>query len=72
MGNIETPALSIQPGAVFEGQCHFLPPPAKNDSEQTARTTVGDSKAAKGSSRKTRSKPDQQEDSEAMALAAGR
>jgi cytoskeletal protein CcmA (bactofilin family) len=24
-GNIESPALSIQPGAVFEGECHFLP-----------------------------------------------
>jgi cytoskeletal protein CcmA (bactofilin family) len=71
MGNIETPALSIQPGAMFEGQCHFLPP-AKNDSEQIAPTSVGDSKGAKGSSRKTRSKPDPQEEAEAMALAAGR
>lgn len=25
-GNIRSPALSIQPGAVFEGECHFLPP----------------------------------------------
>lgn len=23
IGNIESPALAIQPGAVFEGQCHF-------------------------------------------------
>ena len=23
-GNIESPALSVQPGAVFEGHCHFL------------------------------------------------
>lgn len=28
-GKIESPALSIQPGAVFEGQCHFLPSPFK-------------------------------------------
>src|SRR5260370_1447265 len=26
-GYIESPALAIQPGAVFEGQCHFLPSP---------------------------------------------
>ena len=29
-GNIESPALAIQPGAVFEGQCRFLPSPAKS------------------------------------------
>ena len=28
-GNIESPALSIHPGAVFEGQCHSLPSPFK-------------------------------------------
>jgi cytoskeletal protein CcmA (bactofilin family) len=27
MGNIETPSLSVQPGAVFEGHCHFVPAP---------------------------------------------
>lgn len=71
MGNIETPALSIQPGAVFEGQSHFLPPLAKNEGKQIA--SVGDSKSAKGSSRKTRSKRDQQEEeTEGMVLAAGR
>ena len=25
IGNIETPSLAIQPGAVFEGRCHFVP-----------------------------------------------
>jgi cytoskeletal protein CcmA (bactofilin family) len=25
MGDIETPSLSVQPGAVFEGHCHFVP-----------------------------------------------
>lgn len=38
-GNIESPALAIQPGAVFEGQCHFLPSPsetATGESESTA------------------------------------
>lgn len=72
IGNIETPALSIQPGAMFEGQCHFLPPPAENAGERIARSSVDDSTGAKGSSRKARSKPDQQEETEAMALAAGR
>jgi cytoskeletal protein CcmA (bactofilin family) len=26
IGNIESPALAIQPGAIFEGECRFLPP----------------------------------------------
>ena len=33
-GDIESPALSIKPGAVFEGQCHFLPPPQEADGEE--------------------------------------
>ena len=32
IGNIESPAVAIQPGAVFEGECHFLPAPFKSDS----------------------------------------
>src|SRR5712671_6364244 len=32
IGNIESPALAIQPGAIFEGECHYLPPPVKLDS----------------------------------------
>ncbi|HSP61663.1 MAG TPA: polymer-forming cytoskeletal protein [Pyrinomonadaceae bacterium] len=69
IGNIETPALTIQPGAMFEGQCHFLSSPRPTDSEQSS---VDDSTGSKGSSRRTRSKPDQQEETEALALAAGR
>lgn len=72
IGNIETPALAIQPGAMFEGQCRFLQPPRKTDGERIARSAVGDSTGSKGSSRRTRSKTDQQEETEAMALAAGR
>jgi cytoskeletal protein CcmA (bactofilin family) len=68
-GNIETPALTIQPGAMFEGQCHSLPP--RHDVEQIARF-VDDSTGAKESLRRHRSRPDQQEETEAMALAAGR
>ena len=67
-GNIETPALTIQPGAMFEGQCHSLPP---REGEQVARSAVDDSTGSKGSSRRHRSKPDQQEETGAMALAAG-
>ena len=71
IGNIETPALAIQPGATFEGQCHFLPAPRKTDSEQIAQSPVDDSTGSKRSSRRTRSKPDQQEKAGALALAAG-
>ena len=53
-GNIETPALTIQPGAVFEGQCHFPPPLSKAGSERIARSSVDDSTGSKGSSRRTR------------------
>ena len=72
IGNIETPALTIQPGAMFEGQCHFLPSPRTTGSEQIARSSVDEPAGAKRSSRRTRSKRDQQEEKEAMALAAGR
>ena len=34
-GNIESPALTIQPGAVFEGQCRFLSAPFKSDNGDT-------------------------------------
>jgi cytoskeletal protein CcmA (bactofilin family) len=73
IGNIETPALAIQPGAMFEGQCHFLPPPPrKNDDERIARSSVDNSRGSKRSSRRTRSKPNRQEETDAVALAAGR
>jgi len=72
IGNIETPALAIQPGAMFEGQCHFLPPPRNNDDERIARSSVDNATGAKRSSRRTRSKPDQQEEIDQVALAAGR
>jgi cytoskeletal protein CcmA (bactofilin family) len=35
IGNIESPALAIQPGAIFEGECHYLPSPVKSDSEDS-------------------------------------
>src|SRR5713226_6651893 len=54
IGNIETPALAIHPGAMFEGQCHFLPSLARADSERNARSSVDDSTGSKESSRRTR------------------
>jgi cytoskeletal protein CcmA (bactofilin family) len=72
IGNIETPALAIQPGAVFEGQCHFLPPPRHADGEAAAQSSVEDAKVSKASPRRARSKPDQHGETEAMAVAAGR
>jgi cytoskeletal protein CcmA (bactofilin family) len=38
-GKIESPVLSIAPGALFEGECHFLPSPFKADSEDDGRTS---------------------------------
>jgi cytoskeletal protein CcmA (bactofilin family) len=32
LGNIDSPAIVIQPGAVFEGECRFLRSPDKSDS----------------------------------------
>ena len=47
-GNIESPALSIQPGAIFEGQCRFLPSLSATDSDgqQDPRTSRGDASLA--------------------------
>ena len=47
-GYIESPALTIQPGAIFEGQCHFLPSPFKSaavdsDGEESLQTGPVDS-----------------------------
>jgi len=69
IGNIETPARAIQQGAMFEGQCHALPPQHKADEVESARSFA---LGSKGPSRRRRSKPAQQEEAEAMALAAGR
>lgn len=71
-GNIEAPALAMQPGAVFEGQCHFLPPLSKADREQIAQSPADNSTVSKGSSRRTRSRPDTQGRAEPMVVAAGR
>ncbi|HVS80904.1 MAG TPA: polymer-forming cytoskeletal protein [Pyrinomonadaceae bacterium] len=71
IGNIETPALSIQPGAVFEGQCHFLSPPSKSGNEKNVRSSVRKSTVSRRS-RRSPPGPDSEEKPEAMAVAAGR
>jgi cytoskeletal protein CcmA (bactofilin family) len=67
IGNIESPALAIQPGAIFEGQCHFLPSLFKSDSEDDGRM---------GSSNSTFSSTDlaspNEEAAEPLAVAASR
>jgi cytoskeletal protein CcmA (bactofilin family) len=35
IGKIESPAITVSPGAVFEGECHFLPAVVKSDSEDS-------------------------------------
>jgi len=72
IGNIETPTLAIQPGAMFAGQCDSLPSPLEKDDGWIATTSVGDSTGSQESPRQTRSKPDQPEETEAMAVATGR
>lgn len=70
IGNIETPMLAIQPGAMFAGQCNYLPPLRKG--EDAERASADDSLVPKASPRGTRSRPAKHEDPEAMALAAAR
>lgn len=66
-GKIESPAIAIAPGAVFEGECHFLPSAFRADSEDDGRT---------GSSNPTFSSPTlagpTEEEAAPMAVAASR
>lgn len=66
-GDIESPALSIQPGAVFEGQCHFLPSPVKANSETEVIT-----RSSSPTFSLSNSPPQNEEEAELMAVAAGR
>jgi cytoskeletal protein CcmA (bactofilin family) len=36
IGDIETPSLSLHPGAVFQGRCTFLPDPQETESTEPA------------------------------------
>jgi cytoskeletal protein CcmA (bactofilin family) len=44
IGNISSPALAIQPGAVFEGECHFLysSKPTDGDDQESQPANRGD------------------------------
>lgn len=72
-GDIESPALSIQPGALFEGQCHFLSSPLKANNETEGLT--GETEGLTRSSSPTFSSPNlpsqDEEETEAMAVAIG-
>jgi len=73
-GNIESPALSIQPGAVFEGQCHFLPSPYQADGEDHGWTRSSTPTFSMPSSPDSQSANEEADDEEAepLAVAAGR
>jgi cytoskeletal protein CcmA (bactofilin family) len=66
-GNIESPALSIAPGAVFEGECHFLPSHFKADSEDDER--IGSSNPTSSS---TELSSPNEEAAEPLVVAASR
>ncbi|HEY0546151.1 MAG TPA: polymer-forming cytoskeletal protein [Pyrinomonadaceae bacterium] len=40
VGNIQTPALVIEQGAVFEGSCRMLPPQGKGKTKETRQTLI--------------------------------
>jgi len=73
-GNVESPALSIQPGAIFEGQCHSLPSPYQANGEGRGPTRAGAltfSIPSSADSRITNEEADEEE-ARPLAIAAGR
>jgi threonine aldolase len=71
-GDIESPALSIQPGAVFEGQCHFLPSLYQADGEDRGRTSPSAPTATMPSSANSQSANEEADEEEAEPLAAAK
>ena len=73
-GDIESPALSIQPGAVFEGQCHFLPPPYQADGEDQvpARSSAPTFSMPSSADFESASEEVCEEEAELLAVAGGR
>ena len=71
IGNIETPALSIQPGAIFEGQCHFLPAPSRSNVEDNGQEHAADAAFPMPSSPEFRSAAEE-EVAKPLAVAVGR
>jgi cytoskeletal protein CcmA (bactofilin family) len=72
-GDIESPALSIQPGAFYEGQCHFLPSPSRSNGEEHGRTRSSAQTFSMTSSADSQivDKEAGEEDAEPVAVAAG-
>jgi cytoskeletal protein CcmA (bactofilin family) len=73
-GDIESPALSIQPGAVFEGECHFLPCPYKVAGEDIEQIRSGSPMFSVPSSQDSPGLNNEacEEEAKALAVAAGR
>ena len=70
IGNIETTALSIQPGAIFEGQCRFLPRSHEANAEEDEQSRVASPTNSMVSSQRLPTKPYKEETEEAEPLAA--
>ena len=70
IGNIETPSLAIQPGAVFEGRCHFVP--ALTKACEPAPVAAEVSRLPVVRSRAVTSEPLESEAAEELVAAAGR
>ena len=73
-GNIKSPALSIQTGAVFEGECHFLPSPYKESDEDNGQMQSGSSMFSRPltqGSPGVNHEAGEEEEAEALAVAAG-
>ena len=73
-GNVESPALSIQPGAIFEGQCHFLSSPYQANGEDHVRTRSSAPTFSMPSSADSQIANEEavEEEAEPLALATGR
>jgi cytoskeletal protein CcmA (bactofilin family) len=73
-GNVESPALSIQPGAIFEGQSHPIPSPYQADGEDRGRTRSCASTFSMPSSADSRiaNEADDEEEAKLLAFAGGR
>src|SRR5437870_4766852 len=69
IGNIETTALSIQPGAIFEGQCRFLPRSHEANAEEDEQSRVASPTNSMVSSQRLK---EEMEEAEPLAAVAGR
>lgn len=72
-GNIETSSLRIQPGAVFEGRCHFVNTSDKVENEPAQPSIAETPKLSMVTSRVVATVPDKAEaEAKPLAAAAGR